>query len=55
LLLRSIYRSLARQLVKVLKGSKPADIPVEQPTTVSLSVNLKTAKAPGLTVPPPRI
>jgi putative tryptophan/tyrosine transport system substrate-binding protein len=50
--LRSIYRSLARQLVKVLKGSKPADIPVEQPTTVSLSVNLKTAKVLGLTVPP---
>jgi putative ABC transport system substrate-binding protein len=47
-----IYRTLARQLVKVLRGSKPADIPAEQPTTVVLSVNLKTAKALGLTVPP---
>jgi putative ABC transport system substrate-binding protein len=47
-----IYRTLARQLVKVLNGSKPADIPAEQPTTVVLSVNLKTAKALGLTVPP---
>jgi putative tryptophan/tyrosine transport system substrate-binding protein len=50
--LRSIYRSLARQLVKVLNGSKLADIPAEQPTTFALSVNLKTAKAQGLTVPP---
>jgi putative tryptophan/tyrosine transport system substrate-binding protein len=41
--LRSIYRSLAKQLVKMLKGSKPANIPVEQPTSVSLSVNLKNA------------
>jgi putative ABC transport system substrate-binding protein len=47
-----IYRTLARQLVKVLRGSKPADIPAEQPTTVVLSVNLNTAKALGLTVPP---
>jgi putative ABC transport system substrate-binding protein len=47
-----IFRTLARQLVKVLNGSKPADIPVEQPTTVALSVNLKTAKTLGLTVPP---
>jgi len=47
-----IFRTLARQLVKVLNGSKPADIPAEQPTTFALSVNLKTAKALGLTVPP---
>jgi putative ABC transport system substrate-binding protein len=47
-----LYRALARQLVKVLNGSKPADIPVELPTTVALSVNLKTAKALGMTVPP---
>ena len=47
-----IYRTLAPQLVKVLNGSKPADIPVEQPTTAALTVNLKTATALGLTVPP---
>jgi putative ABC transport system substrate-binding protein len=47
----TVYRQVARQLVKVLRGTKPADIPIEQPDKFELAVNLKTAKAIQLTLP----
>jgi putative ABC transport system substrate-binding protein len=49
---RDAYRRSAYFVKKVLEGVKPADLPVEQPTRILMSVNLKTAKALGLTVPP---
>jgi putative ABC transport system substrate-binding protein len=49
--LTPIYRQGARLLVKVLRGAKPEDLPVEQPTNFELVINLTTAKALGLTIP----
>ena len=48
----AMIRQAAAQIDKIIKGTKPADIPVEQPTRYDLYINLKTARLLNLTIPP---
>jgi putative ABC transport system substrate-binding protein len=50
--INEMFKHAAKFVDKILKGASPAELPVEQPTRLELVINMKTAKALGLTIPP---